>query len=168
MDGTVLRIQNSSRAHAEPLHRLLRDYQASLVQRDGAWQVGLGLGDLGAFLPRLFDSLGSWLDAEQVDSLVLHLAERQYVLLRPSKERPRESNASLLERVAQLETALGSRITIEQAKGILAHALGVSPEQAFTVLRKAARDSGTKLRDLAERVVASPSEAEAVLTNRPN
>jgi hypothetical protein len=168
MDGTVLRIENSSRVHAESLHRLLRGYQASLVQIDGAWQVEIGLGDVGAFMRQLSDSLGSWLDAEQVDSLVLHLAERQYVLLRRSKERPRDSSAFLLERIVQLETALETRIAIEQAKGILARACGVSPDEAFGVLRKTARDSGTKLRELAERVVASPSEAEAILKNRPD
>ena len=33
------------------------------------------------------------------------------------------------------------------------------------MLRKAARDSGTKLRDLAESIAASPTEAEAVLAH---
>jgi AmiR/NasT family two-component response regulator len=80
-------------------------------------------------------------------------------------ERSRNSHAALLERVAQLETALATRITIEQAKGILARALGISPEDAFTVLRNAARDKGTRLRDLADRIVTGPAEAEAVLAS---
>jgi ANTAR domain-containing protein len=165
MEGTTLRIENSSRAHAESLHELLlTDYETDLVQQDGAWQVEVQLGELAALLLKLFDKIGSWLDAEQVDSLLLHFDERQYTLLRPSKERLHDSSAFLLERVSQLETALHSRIVIEQAKGILARALGVSTDQAFDVLRKAARDRGIKLHDLAATIAASPTQAEALLT----
>jgi hypothetical protein len=164
MEGTTLRIENSSRAHAESLHELLlTEYTTGLVQNDGAWQVEVQLGDLAALLLKLFDMIGSWLDTEQVDSLLLHFDERQYTLLRPSKERVQDSNAFLLERVAQLETALQSRIAIEQAKGILARALGVSVDQAFSLLRKAARDRGAKLQDLAAAIAASPMTAEATL-----
>jgi hypothetical protein len=163
MDGATLRIENSSRAHAESLHRLLTDYKTELVQHDGSWQLEVQAGEIGSLLLNLFETLGRWLDAEQIDSLLIHFDERQYALLRPSKERLHDSNAFLLERVAQLETALGSRIVIEQAKGVLARALGVSPEETFTVLRKSARDSGEKLRDLAEQIVSSPTDAEAIL-----
>ena len=101
---------------------------------------------------------------EQVDSLLLHFDQRQYTLLRPSKERLHGSNDFLLERVAQLETALQSRIVIEQAKGILARTLGVSIDQAFSLLRKNARDRGTKLHNLAADIAASPMQAETTLT----
>src|SRR6266542_2230219 len=93
MDGTVLRIENSSRAHAESLHRLLRDYDANLVRHDDRWQVEVGLGELGALPLQLFATLGSWLDAEQADSLILHFDERQYALLRPSNDRSHDSQA---------------------------------------------------------------------------
>ena len=33
MEGTTLRIENSSRAHAESLHLLLTDYKTELVQQ---------------------------------------------------------------------------------------------------------------------------------------
>jgi hypothetical protein len=163
MDGTTLRIENSSRAHAESLKLQLTEYKTELVQTDGAWQLEIQVGELAALLLNLFDSLGNWLDSEQVDSLLLHFDERQYTLLRPSKERLHGSSDFLLERVAQLETALQSRIVIEQAKGILARALDVSTDEAFDLLRKAARDRGTKLRDLAEQIVAAPTQAEATL-----
>jgi hypothetical protein len=163
MDGTTVRIENSSRAHAESLHVMLVDYETKLVQQDGAWQVDVQLGELAALWLQLFDILGSWLDSEQVASLLLHFDERQYTLLRPSKDRLHDSNAFLLERVAQLETALQSRIVIEQAKGILARALGVHIDQAFSLLRKASRDRGIKIHDLAANIAASPMQAEATL-----
>lgn len=117
-------------------------------------------------LLKLFDTLGSWLDSEHVDSISIHFDERQYTLLRPSKERLQDSNAFLLERVAQLETALQSRIVIEQAKGVLARALGISTDQAFSLLRKAARDRGEKIHDVAATIAASPMTAEAILAGK--
>lgn len=163
MEGRTLRIENSNRAHAESLHRLLADYNTDLVRRDNHWQVEVELGDLAALLIRLFNTLGTWLEAEQVDSLFLHFDERQFTLLRPSENRVHDSTAFLLERVAQLETALTSRIVIEQAKGIITHAFNITIDQAFDVLRQTARNRGTKLHDLAGRIVATPAEAEAIL-----
>ncbi len=163
MEGTTLGIENSSRAHAESLNRVLADYKTDLVQDNGSWRVEVELGELTEVLLELFESVGSWFDAEQADSLLLSLGERQYTLLRPSKERLRDSNAFLLERVAQLETALSSRVVIEQAKGILARALGVSTDKAFSLLRKAARERRAKLHDLAAAIAASPMTAEATL-----
>lgn len=53
----------------------------------------------------------------------------------------------------QLQTALNSRIVIEQAKGALAQADGISPDQAFELLRAAARSSQRKLVDVATEVL---------------
>lgn len=50
---------------------------------------------------------------------------------------------------AQLQTALHSRIVIEQAKGMVAERLGLSVDEAFEILRTQARRSGRKLRDVA-------------------
>ncbi len=163
MEGTILRIENSSRAHAESLHHALAKHETELVQQNGGWRVEVDLEELTEALLELFDTVGVWFEAEQVDSLLLSLGERQYTLLRPSPNRVYNSNAFLLERCAQLETALSSRIVIEQATGILVHALNLSVDQALDVLRQTARNWGLNLRDLAGRIVANPAHAEAIL-----
>jgi GAF domain-containing protein len=55
--------------------------------------------------------------------------------------------------VDQLQTALDSRILIEQAKGIVAAQRGVTVERAFTVLRRYANDRNLTLRSVADAVV---------------
>jgi AmiR/NasT family two-component response regulator len=52
------------------------------------------------------------------------------------------------ERRAQLEHALESRIAIEQAKGIVAERYGLDVDEAFALIRRAARSQRMKLRDL--------------------
>ena len=49
----------------------------------------------------------------------------------------------------QLQVALRSRVTIEQAKGALARMRGVSVDEAFTLMRTHARQNHLKLTDLA-------------------
>src|SRR5580693_5512001 len=53
----------------------------------------------------------------------------------------------------QLQTALNSRVIIEQAKGKLAERLGVDTDQAFSLLRDRARTSNRLLSDLARAFV---------------
>ncbi|KOG87687.1 GAF and ANTAR domain-containing protein [Streptomyces varsoviensis] len=57
------------------------------------------------------------------------------------------------ERVGQLQTALNSRIIIEQAKGALGARLDIAPDAAFERLRAYARARGTSLTLLCRRVV---------------
>ena len=66
----------------------------------------------------------------------------------------------------QLQTALRTRIVIEQAKGILAERLTLSVDEAFALLRRAARTSRLPLRVLASAVVADMGHTpEAILTS---
>lgn len=72
----------------------------------------------------------------------------------------------LFERNAQLEQALESRIVIEQAKGVLAERLALSPDAAFELLRRGARNHRLRIHALAAQVVAEretpPEIAELV------
>jgi GAF domain-containing protein len=53
----------------------------------------------------------------------------------------------------QLQTALNSRILIEQAKGVLAERLNLDMAQAFTLLRNSSRNSNRRMSDLAQAIV---------------
>jgi hypothetical protein len=163
LGGTAFRIENSSRAHAEALGAVLSDFRTELIQHNGTWQLGVDVGELEPLLVQLFETLGEWLEDSRVDSLLLHFHDRQYKLLRPAKDRQPDSSASLLERIAQLETALESRVVIEQAKGIVAVAAGVDVQDAFDLIRGAARSRRVALHAVAAAIVARPGEAESQL-----
>jgi transcriptional regulator with GAF, ATPase, and Fis domain len=53
----------------------------------------------------------------------------------------------------QLQTALNSRVLIEQAKGLLAERLHVSVSDAFAILRSSARGRNQRLSELAQAVI---------------
>jgi transcriptional regulator with GAF, ATPase, and Fis domain len=60
----------------------------------------------------------------------------------------------------QLQTALHSRIAIEQAKGILSAQAGVAVATAFQLLRTSARRSGRQLTEVATAVIEGSLDAE--------
>jgi hypothetical protein len=62
----------------------------------------------------------------------------------------------------QLQTALNSRVVLEQAKGQLAQLGGVSMEQAFDALRRYSRDHNERLAEVARRVVTRDLTGEQV------
>jgi GAF domain-containing protein len=64
---------------------------------------------------------------------------------------------------AQLQTALESRIVIEQAKGILAEFMSMTVDDAFTVLRNYARAHHDKLTDTARRIVSGALPPSALV-----
>ncbi|WP_214465491.1 GAF and ANTAR domain-containing protein [Microbacterium flavescens] len=53
----------------------------------------------------------------------------------------------------QLQTALNSRVTIEQAKGVVSFTAGVPVDQAFTLIRRYSRAHGLRLSDVCARIV---------------
>lgn len=63
--------------------------------------------------------------------------------------------ARLRVTVAQLEHALATRVRVEQAIGVIAERRRVPPREAFGLLRTAARADGTRMAELATRVVES-------------
>jgi AmiR/NasT family two-component response regulator len=73
----------------------------------------------------------------------------------------------LVERVRQLETALESRVVIEQAKGVLAGRHGIDVGAAFHSLRSAARATRQRLHDLARRVVDERETPDEVRRRLP-
>lgn len=52
----------------------------------------------------------------------------------------------------QLQNALNSRITIEQAKGVLAERRRITVDEAFALLRSHARNNNLRMSDLARDV----------------
>jgi GAF domain-containing protein len=62
----------------------------------------------------------------------------------------------------QLQTALHSRILIEQAKGVLSAQAGTSVEAAFALMRSHARRTGQPLTTVAAAVVAGHVDAGAL------
>ena len=66
----------------------------------------------------------------------------------------------------QLQFALVSRISIEQAKGILARTHAVSVDDAFMMLRSYARGAGLGLSSVAAEIVTDPHRHPAVTTAR--
>lgn len=65
----------------------------------------------------------------------------------------------------QLQSALSSRIVVEQAKGVLSQVHGVSTEVAFELMRTWARTHRRRLSDVAQAVVTDPGSL-ADLTRR--
>ena len=68
----------------------------------------------------------------------------------------------------QLQTALTSRVIIEQAKGILAHHSGLPMDQAFNLLRDYSRSNNTRLALVARALAEATLDPDTVTSIRPN
>lgn len=65
----------------------------------------------------------------------------------------------------QLQGALNSRIAVEQAKGAVAQACGVSVSDAFTAIRGYARRHNRKLTDVAYSITSQPGLAAQIVSD---
>jgi AmiR/NasT family two-component response regulator len=84
-------------------------------------------------------------------------------LLRGEVNRLTELVRTLRVRNQQLEQALSSRIVIEQAKGVLVERLALTPDEAFELIRTAARRHRITVRELAFEVVTTRQTPAAIL-----
>lgn len=67
----------------------------------------------------------------------------------------------------QLQTALASRIMVEQAKGVVAEYAGVDMGEAFEAIRSHARDNSIKLGEVATKLVVRDLRPEQVIEIDP-
>lgn len=66
-------------------------------------------------------------------------------------------------RVAQLQHALTSRIVVEQAKGMLAERYSLMPEEAYELIRLAARSNGLKVHAVSRSVLDAPRQTPVLI-----
>ena len=103
--------------------------------------AGIVLGALGLFGARPGE-------LNEADLLVGQTLDARRMRCAPAGTRAHTASV-----MPQLRSALTSRVIVEQAKGFLREMLGVSVEEAFTLLRTYARDSGEHLTDVARRLM---------------
>jgi hypothetical protein len=163
MVGESIRLEVETRADAESLQRALGDFPSTSVRAGRTWVVELRPDETTTpQLLSLFRAIADWLTEAGHAAVHVHFGARSFTLLRSSEERPYHAAEFLLERVIQLQTALETRVVIEQAKGVLAVRLRLAVEEAFAVLRRAARVTGRQLHDLAREVVESEDVPEPI------
>lgn len=95
-----------------------------------------------------------WVWAEAALTNLLDDPDVRGVVCNLRRSLRREAHDSAEDRLAQLDTALRSRVVIEQAKGFLAARHDIGTDQAFERLRSHARRTHSTLHVVAERVVA--------------
>lgn len=66
----------------------------------------------------------------------------------------------------QLQTALTSRVRLEQAKGVLAQLTGLPMDQAFQLMRDYARGRGRRLSDVAAQIIEGVLDDETLRKGR--
>jgi hypothetical protein len=158
-----IHLEVTTRSDAEALQQELDQFDSDVVRDGEGWVVSLRpTRETAPELLNLFEAIGRWLEAREQASLRARFGERSFTIMRPSDARPGDSAEFLLERVIQLQNALDSRVSIEQAKGVLAERLKIDVDEAFDVLRGAARRAGSRLQDLAREVVGSAELPEIV------
>ena len=122
------------------------------------------LGALGLFGTRTGTLVEADLDLAQA---LAHVASVALVADKAAADR-----AAVNE---QLQTALRSRVVIEQAKGLIAQLGDLDMEQAFDVLRRYSRDHNERLSEVARKLVAREiagrtllEHAKSIAARRPH
>lgn len=95
-----------------------------------------------------------WVWAEAALTNLLDDPDVRGVVCNLRRSLRREAHETAELRVEQLNTALESRIIIEQAKGFLAARHDIEPDEAFQRLRTFSRNNHVVIREVARRVVA--------------
>jgi hypothetical protein len=159
----TIRFEAPTRARAESLAGELAEFAPRLVREDDRWLVEIDPDlRLTPLLLEIFHAVSRWLSENKLASVDVHFGDNRYTLLHPSDARPSHSAEFLLQRVIQLQTALDSRVVIEQAKGLLAGRLRLALDETFEIIRQAARKTGRQLHDLAEEIVSSEELPSAI------
>jgi len=94
-----------------------------------------------------------WVWAEAALTNLLEDPDVRGVVCNLRKSLRREAHESAETRVQQLNTALQSRIIIEQGKGVLAGRYGIRPDDGFERMRNYSRNNHVALRAVARSVV---------------
>jgi hypothetical protein len=158
-----IRVAAPGQAEAERLVSLLGEFPARATGEDGSYEVQIVLdARTSELLVKLFGLIGTWVADGKAPSCEVYFGDRSYTLLAAQDGKANDPTRFLLERTIQLQTALDTRIVIEQAKGILAGRHQLPIQEAFDVLRRCARNKGVKIHDLAREVVDSPETPAGV------
>jgi AmiR/NasT family two-component response regulator len=86
------------------------------------------------------------------DTMVLPLAMLAEHVVTTLRSLGRDADA--LREAVHMRRAMSARTVIDQAKGILMHARGLTSQQAFEELRKVAQRNGMKVTDVAQQLMA--------------
>jgi ANTAR domain len=158
----VMRVHAPSMDHARRLIAAVDgSFSAHLDGNGHVPTVALRLDDNTSHeVVALFNALGTWLTDGELETCQVGFGERSYTLLAAKAGSPNDATEFLVERTIQLQTALESRIVIEQAKGILAERHGTTPDEAFDRMRRDARSRRMKLHDLAVGIVATAGRTD--------
>jgi hypothetical protein len=157
MPGETIRVITQSEVRSHALVAALDGVGGAAFSENGLHEVHVRPDAATASsLMHLFEAVGEWLGDGDEASCEMHFGDRLLTVVAPVNGKAADATQFLLERTIQLQTALESRVVIEQAKGMLAERLSVSLDEAFAFLRSAARSQGVKLNRLAAEVVQSP------------
>lgn len=165
----VMRVHAPSMAHAGRLIAAIGGRFAAELDGDGRGPtVALTLSDDTAHeVIALFNVLGAWLADGDVETCQVGFGARSYTLLAAKPGVQSDATQFLVERTIQLQTALESRIVLEQAKGVLAERHATTPDEAFKKLRREARSRRMKIHELAASIVATAGRLDGSRSRVP-